>query len=179
MRKNKMFKSQSSELSDWEKVENLCIRSKPSDRISASEVKSILLANSNNDMKAVAKKCQKTPKSSQNGKNPPKIPDLVKKSSGVNAIINDMDTLKVEDTETKENDNDIFSDVCADFRKEVEKKFASICWMILDESSGAYSEFWAELYIILTTSMISVGVVWIINSQWQNSPPVTQLTKRL
>ena len=101
MRKNKMFKSQSSELSDWEKVENLCIRSKPNDRISASEVKSILLANSNIDMKGVAKKCQKQPKSSQNGQNPPKIPDLVKSTSGVNAITNDMDALKVEETDTK------------------------------------------------------------------------------
>ena len=107
MRKNKMFKSQSSELSDWEKVENLCIRSNPSDRISASEVKSILLANSNIDVKGVAKKCQKQPKSSQNGQKPPKIPDLVKKNSGMNAITNDMDALKVEDSETKDNDKDI------------------------------------------------------------------------
>ena len=107
MRKNKMFKSQSSELSDWEKVENLCIRSNPSDRISASEVKSILLTNSNIDMKGVAKKCQKQPKISQNGQNLPQIPGLVKNTSGVNAITNDMDALKVEDTETKDNDKDI------------------------------------------------------------------------
>ena len=107
MRKNKLFKSQSSELSDWEKVENLCIRSKPDDRISASEVKSILLAKSNIDMQGVAKKCQKQPKSSQNGQNPPQIPDLVKNTSGVNAITNDMDALKVKDTETKDNDKDI------------------------------------------------------------------------
>ena len=107
MRKNKIFKSQSSELSDWEKVENLCIRSNPSDRISASEVKSILLANSNIDMKAVAEKCQKQPKSSQNGQNPPQIPDLVKNTSGVNAMTNDMNALKVEDTETRDNDKDI------------------------------------------------------------------------
>ena len=101
MRKNKIFKSQSSELSDWEKVENLCIRSNPSDRISASEFKSILLGKSNIDMKGVAKKCQKQPKISQNGLNLPQIPGLVKNTSGVNAITNEMNALKVEDTNTK------------------------------------------------------------------------------
>ena len=107
MRKNKMFKSQSSELSNWEKIENSCIRSQPSDRISASEVKSIFLGNSNIDTKGAAKKCQKQPKNSQTGQNPPKIPDLVKRNSGVNAVTNDMDALKVEDTDTKDNDKDI------------------------------------------------------------------------